>query len=61
MVNGIIVDPLWRAKAYSAVRAAREHDIRSGVEAGRSHSSQHVNIVVRRAAGAVNRQEYLPC
>src|SRR4029077_16535368 len=53
-------DPLRRAKACPAVGAAREHHVGS-VAAGRSHAGQHVNVIVRRAAGAVNHQEYLPC
>src|SRR5438093_4399643 len=58
-VDGIVVDPLRRAKAESAIGAAREHHV-GPVAAEGSHAGHHVNIVVSRAAGAVNYQEGLP-
>jgi len=58
-VDGIIVDPLRRAKARAAVGAAREHHV-GPVSAGRSHAGYHVNVVISGAAGAINRQEDLP-
>src|SRR5207253_9858451 len=53
------VDRLRRVTAWPAVGAAREHHV-GPVAAEGSHAGQHVNIVVGRAAGAVNYQEDLP-
>lgn len=57
----IVINPMRRAKGHSAVGAADEIDVGPVVIAGRAHARAHVNVVVSRAAGAVNRQEYLTC
>src|SRR5437762_4303247 len=57
--KAIIIDPLRWAEGHSTVGAAREHHV--GCTApGRQDAAQHVNVVVSRPAGAVNRQEHLP-
>src|ERR1043166_3851427 len=53
MVDGIIVDSNGRAKARSAIGAARKHHIGAVARAVRFHTGQHVNIVIRWAAGTV--------
>ena len=55
-VNRIVINPVWRAESESAVGAANEHDVGPPT---RAHARQHVNVVVSRATGAVNRQEHL--
>ena len=57
----VVVDPNRRPEACSAIGAAREHYIRPVAVTGRPHAGQHVNIVVRRAAGAIHSEEYLTC
>jgi hypothetical protein len=61
ILSGIVVDPVRSAKRESAVGAAHEHHICSIAVAGRPHAGQHVDVVIRRTAGAVNPQEYLAC
>ena len=56
-VNRIVINPNRRAEALPAVGAAGEHDVGSSA---RAHAGHHVNVVVSRATGAVNRQEHLP-
>src|SRR5438552_13848842 len=57
-VHGIVIDPLRRAEALSAIGAAREHHI-CAVATERSHAGYHVNVVVCRPVRAINRQEHL--
>src|SRR5437870_2039793 len=57
--RSIVIDANGRAEARAAVGAARNHHIGAVTVAGRSHTAQHVNVVVCRAPGAVNRQKYL--
>ena len=52
-IDWIVVDPLRRAKGLAAVGAAGEHHVRSAT-AERLHAGQHVDIVIRGAAGTVN-------
>ena len=58
-IDWIVVNPLWPAKALAAVSAAGEHHVRSAT-AERLHAGEHINVVVGRAAGAINCQEALP-
>ena len=60
VIDRIVVDPLRGAEGLSAVGAAHEHHVASGVEAGRLHARHHVNIVIRAGARTVRRQENLP-
>lgn len=46
-----------RAEGQPAVGTANEHDV--GPAAGRANAGHHVNVVVGRATGTVNRQEHL--
>ena len=46
------------AEGQPAVGAANEHDV--GSAAGRANAGDHVNVVVSRAPGPVNRQKHLP-
>ena len=55
-VDGIVVDPHRRAEAGAAIGAAREHHVSP---AARASAGYHVNVVVRRAAGAVDCQKDL--
>ena len=57
-VDAIVIDPLRRAEGKSAVRATDKHHIGSR-SPGRQSTEQHVNIVVGRTAGAVDREEDL--
>src|SRR5437667_5017237 len=57
-VHGIVIDPLRRAEALSAIGAAREHHV-CAVATERSHAGYHVNVVACRPAGAINCQEHL--
>src|SRR4029077_7590003 len=57
--RSIAIDANGRAKAHAAVGAARNHYICAIAVARRSHTTQHVNVVVCRTPGAVNRQKYL--
>ena len=59
VINGIVVNPLWPAKALAAIGAAGEHHVRSAT-AERLHAGEHVNVIVRGSAGPVNCQEALP-
>ena len=60
VVYGIVIDSVRRAEGCPAVGAARKHHISPRVKAGWSHSGDHVNVVVSRAAGTVNGNEDLP-
>ena len=55
-VDGIVVDPHRRAEAGAAIGAAREHHVSP---AARASAGYHVDVVVRRAAGAVDCQKDL--
>ena len=57
-VDGIVVDPERRAKGLPVIGAAHKHHV-GRVSPGRHHAGQHVNVIVSRAAGAINRQEQL--
>src|SRR5437879_13633463 len=57
-VHWIVIDPLRRAEALSAIGAAREYHV-CAVDTERSHTGYHVNVVVCRPARAINRQEHL--
>ena len=57
--RSIVIDANGRAKARAAVGAARNHHIRAVTVAGRSHTGQHIDVVIRRAPGAVNCQKDL--
>ena len=56
-IDRIVINPNRRAEAQTAVVAANEHDV--GPAAGRANAGHHVNVVVSRATGTVNRQEHL--
>ena len=55
-VDRIVVDPHRRAEAGAAIGAAREHHVSP---AARASAGYHVDVVVRRAAGAVDCQKDL--
>jgi len=57
-VDAIVIDPQRGAESQSAVRATDKHHIGSR-SPGRQSTEQHVNIVVGRTAGAVDREEDL--
>jgi len=56
--KAVVVDPVWRAKGQPAIGAAHKHHVRCG-STGRQHTAQHVNVVVSRTAGAIDREEDL--
>ena len=58
-IDAIVIDPQRCAEGESAVGAAHKHHV-GRRSPGRLHTGQHVDVVVSRAAGAVNRQEHLP-
>src|SRR5258708_4426009 len=55
-VNGIVIDLMWRTERYSPVGAAYKHHI-GCASALRHHTRQHINVIISRATGAINRQE----
>ena len=55
-IDWIVVDPHRRAEAGAAISAAREHHVSP---AARASAGYHVDVVVRRAAGAVDCQKDL--
>ena len=59
--RGIVVDANRRAEADAAVRAARNLYIGAGAVVGRSDARQHIDVVIRGAAGAVDCQKDLAC
>ena len=61
VIDWVVINPVRRAKSYSAVGAAREHYVCPGVEACRLNARQHVNVVIGRAARTIHYQEALPC
>ncbi len=60
MVDGIVIDPLRRAKRLTAVRAAGKHHVGPVAGAGRQHTGDHVDVIVSRTAGTVHCYERLP-
>src|SRR5260370_18153946 len=61
MVNWIVIDPVRRAKGYSAVGAAHEQHVRAIARTEWFHASHHVNVIVGRSTRAVPHRECLPC
>jgi hypothetical protein len=59
LVVGIVIDSNRSAEGCAAVSAAGEHHFRETLP-GRLHAREHVNVVVSRPTGVVNRQETLP-
>jgi len=60
MVDGIVIDPLRRAKRLAAVCAAGEHHVGPVAGAGRQHTGDHIDVVVCRTAGTVHCDKRLP-
>ena len=60
MVNGVVIDPVRRAKGLAAVCAAGEHHVGPVAGAGRQHTGDHVDVVVSRTTGTVHCYERLP-
>ena len=58
-IDWVVIDPVRRAKSQSTVCAAHEHHI-GCASARRQHTRQHINVIVSRAARAINRQEQHP-
>ena len=58
-VDAIVIDSKWCAEGQSTVGAAHKHHVGRAAP-GRLHASQHINVVVSRPAGAIDRQEQLP-
>ena len=58
--KAIVIDPVRRTEGQSAVGAADKHHV-SGRSPGWQHTAQHIDIVVSRTPGAVNREEDLAC
>src|SRR5215813_12198860 len=58
-IHWIVIDPLRRAEADPAIRAAGEHHV-SSVATG-LHAGLHVNVVVSRATRSVHCKEQLTC
>src|SRR5206468_1871731 len=58
-IKWIVVDLVWRTEGYSPVGAAHKHNV-GCASARRHHTRQHINVIVSRATGAINRQEQLP-
>jgi hypothetical protein len=56
--QAIVVDPKRCAEGLSAIGAAHKHHV-GGRSPGRQHTAHHVDVVVSRPAGAVNREEDL--
>ena len=55
-INRIVIDLVRRAEGESAICAAHKHDVGRASPAGH-HAVQHVNVVIGRAAGAIDGQE----
>src|SRR5215470_19080937 len=55
-INGIVINLLRCAKGPSAICAANKHYVRRA-SSGLHHTRQHVNVVVSRSSGMVDRQE----
>jgi len=57
-IYGVVINLVGCAEGQSVVGAAREHHVR-GTASWWHYARQHVNVVVSRAAGAINRQKQL--
>ena len=57
-VNGIIVNPLRCTERCPSISAARKHHVRA-IAAKRADPRYHINVVIGRAAGAVDSNENL--
>src|ERR1041385_297038 len=57
-IDHVVIDSLRCAEGRAAVGAAHKHHV-GGAPPVRHHARQHIDVVVRRAAGAIDRQEYL--
>src|SRR6266404_1336365 len=57
-IDHVVIDLLRSAEGRAAVGAAHKHHV-GGASPVRHDAGQHVDVVVRRAAGAIDRQEYL--
>ena len=54
--KAVVINPVRRAEGEPAVGAAHKHHV-GRRSPGRHYAGQHVNVVVSRATGAINRQE----
>jgi hypothetical protein len=61
LIDWIVSDSLWWAKAHSSVRATREHYIAPVAGAELLHRGQHIDIVICGGPRVVYCQEDLPC
>src|SRR6266403_1586284 len=59
--GSIVVDANGGAEAGAVIGAPRNHYIGASAVAGRTHTAQHVNVVVCGAAGTVHCHENLRC
>ena len=59
-INRVVIDLMRRAEGLPTVGAARKHHV-GCASARRHHTCQHINVVVCRASGTINRQEGLSC
>src|SRR6476659_10361575 len=55
---GVFIDLARRAEGQSAIGAAHKHHV-GGRSPSRQHTAQHVDVVVSRTAGAIDREEDL--
>ena len=58
LINGVIIDPMRRAKGLPAIGAACEHHVGSVTGAKGYHTGKHVNVVI--CARTIHRNERLP-
>ena len=56
-IDRVVIDSLRYAEGQTAVCAAHKHHV-GRASPGRHHAGQHVNVVVSRSAGVIDRQEY---
>jgi hypothetical protein len=59
LVDRIVIDPMRRAKGYAAIGATGEHHISPIAGTGRYDTGHHINIIVSRHPGMVDRDERL--
>ena len=59
VVNGIVIDPMRRAECAAPIGAAHEHHVAAGRKTGGLHTGEHVNVVVRARARAIDREKNL--
>jgi len=57
--KAVVIDPERCAEGLSTIGAAHKHHV-GGRSPGRQHTAHHVDVVVSRPAGAINREEDLP-